>query len=269
MIREAAVAGTFYPDTKEKLESQIDGFDVGAAKPEPAIGLIVPHAGYLYSGLVAAKVYAGAKVGDSVVLIGPNHRAGNDAPSLAVMCDGEWATPLGTVEVDDLLAIHILAETPLLVDAPWVHELEHSLEVQVPFLLKFHDGVKIVPILASHIPDDFISTVANGIYMGIKESGKKVTLIASTDFSHYVPQEVAKRLDGEAIDRILNLDSRGFLSIVRKKRISMCGVMSVALVIEICKAMGATNVRLVDYKTSGDVTGDYSSVVGYAGFLVT
>ncbi|VAX21042.1 Candidate phosphomevalonate decarboxylase; COG1355, Predicted dioxygenase [hydrothermal vent metagenome] len=269
MIRKATVAGAFYPDTKEAINAQIDSFDTRAGEPEPVMGLVVPHAGYTYSGEVAAKVYAGAKVASSVVMIGPNHRGGAGAPSLAIMSEGAWETPAGTVLVNDALASHIMAETPLLEDAPQEHELEHSLEVQVPFLLRLQDKVKIVPIIISHIPDDFIETVADGIYMGIKKFGDGVTLLASTDFSHYVSQNVAERLDGEAIDRILNLDSRGLLDIVREKRISMCGVAPVALVIEVCKAMGAVKAELVDYKTSGDITGDYSSVVGYGGFLIS
>ena len=269
MIREAAVAGYFYPDTKEAIDAQVDAFDADVAEPKLALGLIAPHAGYTYSGPVAAKVYASAKVGDSVVMIGPNHRAGGGAPSLAITSYGEWETPLGNVAVDSALASYIMAETPLLENAPWAHELEHSLEVQVPLLLKFCGKIKIVPILASHIPDDFIKTVADGINLGIKKSGKSVTVVASTDFSHYVSQETAKELDGEAIDRILDLDSLGLLKVVREKRISMCGVTSVAVVIEVCKAMGATKAKLIDYQTSGDITGDYSNVVGYGGFLIS
>lgn len=272
MTRKAVVAGYFYPGSSPAIESVIDEFLVEYAEQRAAMGAVVPHAGYRYSGPVAAKVYQRLKVGDSVILIGPNHGAGRGLmppPAAAIMSKGTWELPGGDVAVDHELADALKNETDILEEAPWTHEGEHSLEVQIPFLQYFNDDFKIVPILLWSLADETIMELASALSRGIKKSGKRVTMIASTDFSHYIPHETAKKLDAEAIAKIMDMDGLGLLKVVREKHITMCGYQPTALVIETLKLLGATRAELVDYQTSGDTSGDYSSVVGYGGLLIS
>ncbi len=272
MLRKAAVAGYFYPGSLGVIESQIEEFLSEVAQPVPAMGAVVPHAGYKYSGPVAAKVYQRLKVAESVILAGPNHGAGRNLmppPSAAIMSEGVWELPGGDVLVDDELARALMDETDILEDAPWTHEAEHSIEVQIPFLQYFNKSFKIVPIIIWNLSDETIMKLASALSRGIIKSGKSVTMIASTDFSHYIPHEKAKKLDATAIEKIKAMDGLGLLKVVRDKKITMCGYQPTALVIETLKILGATKAELVDYKTSGDTSGDYTSVVGYGGLIIS
>ncbi|MBI5816116.1 MAG: AmmeMemoRadiSam system protein B [Nitrospinae bacterium] len=271
-IREPAVAGFFYPASKRDIESQIASFDTGGAAPVAAYGAVVPHAGYRYSGLVAAKVYSRIKPRGSIILMGPNHGAGRNyepPPPVAIMAEGEWVLPGGKLPIDAELAQALLDETDLLTDAPWAHELEHSLEVQLPFIMHYSGKVSFAPIIISHLSAEEVVSVSEGIYRGLEKYGKPVTLVASTDFSHYIPHEKAREQDHKAIERILAMDGFGLLKVVAEERISMCGCQPTAVVIEVCKKLGAKKAELVDYRTSGDSSGDYSSVVGYGGLIIT
>jgi hypothetical protein len=272
MLRKAAVAGYFYPGSQHAIESQIEEFITGAAQPVPAMGAVVPHAGYRYSGPVAVKVYQRLKVAGSVILAGPNHGAGRGikpTPSAAIMSEGAWELPGGNVLIDDELAKSLMDETDILEDAPWAHEAEHSLEAQIPFLQYFNKSFKIVPIIVWNLSGATILELASAISRGINKSGKPVTMIASTDFSHYIPRETAQRLDAMAIEKIKAMDGLGLLKVVRDKGITMCGYQATALVIETLKLLGATKAELLDYKTSGDTSGDYTSVVGYGGLIIS
>lgn len=272
MIRKAAVAGYFYPGSLGAIEAQINGFITENAQPVAAMGAVVPHAGYRYSGPVAAQVYQRLRVADSVILAGPNHGAGRSLmppPGAAIMSEGIWELPGGGVFVDEELAESLTNETDILEDAPWSHEPEHSLEVQIPFLQHFNEGFKIVPIIIWNLSDGTIMELASAISRGITKFGRPVTMIASTDFSHYIPHERAKKLDAMAIEKIKAMDGLGLLKVVRDNQITMCGYQPTALVIETLKLLGATRAVLVDYKTSGDASGDYTSVVGYGGLIIS
>lgn len=272
MLRKAAVAGYFYPASSSAIESQIEEFVSGTAQQAPAMGAVVPHAGYRYSGHVATQVYQRLKVADSVILIGPNHGAGRNLthpPPAAIMCEGVWELPGGNVIIDDELAGSLKCETGILEDAAWPHEEEHSLEVQIPFLQYFNKSFKIVPIIIWSLSDKAIMELAAALSRGIIKSGKSVTMIASSDFSHYIPHETAKRLDAMAIEKIKAMDGPGLLKVVRDRKITMCGYQPTALVIETLKLLGATKAELVEYKTSGDTSGDYTSVVGYGGLIIS
>lgn len=272
MIRKAAVAGYFYPGSLDAIEALIAGFITENTLPAHAMGAVVPHAGYRYSGPVAVKVYQRLKVADSVILAGPNHGAGRSLmppPGAAIMSEGIWEMPGGGVSVDDELAGSLTRETDILEESAWSHEPEHSLEVQIPFLQYFNKSFKIVPMIIWNLSDGKIMELASAISRGITKSGKPVTMIASTDFSHYIPHETAKRLDAMAIEKIKAMDGLGLLKVVRDKKITMCGYQPTALVIETLKLLGATKAELVDYKTSGDTSGDYTSVVGYGGLIIS
>lgn len=269
MIRKPAVAGQFYPEAREELKKLISAF--GIEKPshrEKTIACILPHAGYIYSGKVAASVLASAEIGTTCVLIGPNH-TGYGAPA-SIMRAGEWQTPLGNVKIDTEIADKITSNSGYLTEDETAHAYEHSVEVEVPLLQEFagHE-FSIVPIVLEGTNKDIRHDTALAIAKGILGSKKTITLIASSDMTHYEPQEEAEQKDREAINAILDLDEKKLEERVERLGISMCGVMPIVVVLIAAKMLGAKTARLVAYQTSGDVTGDYSSVVGYAGIVIT
>jgi len=179
--------------------------------------------------------------------------------------------PLGPVPINETLAESILKASTSGVkikDDPGAHAMEHSIEVQVPFLQFLRPEVSIVPIALSHLAYDVCKEIGRALVQGIQDYGKEVLLVASTDMTHYESQESARAKDELAIDRILDLDPEGLHETVSRHRISMCGVIPTTIVLEACKVLGAGKAELVRYATSGDVTGDYAQVVGYAGFIV-
>ena len=273
MIRKAAVAGYFYPGHEDGLTRQIESFPLGEHERSEVFGVIAPHAGYAYSGQVAAMVYARSKIQGTALLLGPNHGSGRGlmAPKVSAQTRGDWEIPTRTFSIDTDLA-RILIQTSCkeceIADVPWAHEDEHSLEVQLPFLSHFSPVNRFVPVIISRIDDKQVFSLAECIYESIRKYAKPVTLVASTDMSHYVPGETATRLDRLAMERIEAMDPRGLLETVRAHGISMCGVQPAAVVLEVCRRLGATGAELVKYQTSGDVSGDYSSVVGYCGYMI-
>jgi len=271
-VREAAVAGYFYPATADQIEDEIESYKIGEQRKIEAFGAVVPHAGYKYSGRVAAQVYSRIIPKGSLILIGPNHGGGRGfepPPKAAAMEEGIWILPTGPAKVDSELAQSLLDECAILENAPSAHELEHSLEVQIPLLRHFVGIFDFVPIVVSHLSVDDVFALADGLIRGVEKYGKGVTVIASSDFSHYIPHKVAKEKDRMAIDAILAMDAKRLLNVVAKEGITMCGYQPTAVMLELCKSMGATKAELVDYKTSGDTSGDYSSVVGYGGLIIS
>ncbi len=272
MLRHPAVADLFYPGGSATLATLFKSFPAPRKERIDATGLVVPHAGYRFSGTVAASVYAAANLPSTLILIGPNHRgagSGTFPPRAALYGAGSWETPLGTVAVNEDLTGLLLDEASLLRVDPVAHLEEHALEVQLPLILHYATTpVTIVPIILATDEPRQLATLAEGIAHAVKRYSEKVVMIASTDFSHYVPQGRAERDDRMALDRIASLDPEGLLATVRERHISMCGAGPVAAVIGACKALGATKCEIVGYQTSGDVTGDRSSVVGYGGGVI-
>jgi AmmeMemoRadiSam system protein B len=266
MKRYPAVAGQFYPDGPENLAQAIDHFLRAGTEPEEVLAVVAPHAGYVYSGSVAGRVMAQVVVPDTVVLLGPNHTGlGADQ---AIMSGGEWLTPLGSVPLDADLARLIMDRAPALTEDARAHAREHSIEVQVPFLLRRNPGLSLVPICQSYTDFETCREIGLGIAAAIKESGRTVLIVASSDMTHFESAESARQKDELAIARVLDLDPEGLLTTVRGHRISMCGVIPTTTALIAAKELGATRARLVDYANSGDVNRDYSSVVGYAGIVV-
>ena len=269
MSRIPAVADMFYPGDKGRLRDQLNAFVQPASEPKKVIAAISPHAGYMYSGGVAGAVFSEISIQDAVVILGPNHRG--IGASVALNASGTWETPLGTVSINSALAESILNVSTSVVnveDDPGAHTMEHSIEVQIPFLQFLRPDVGIVPIGLSHLTYDACEEIGRILVKGIQDYGQEVLLVASTDMTHYESQETTKAKDKLAIDRILDLDPEGLYKTVAKHGISMCGVIPTTIVLEACKALRAHSVELVRYATSGDVTGDYAQVVGYAGFIV-
>lgn len=261
MIRNPIVAGQFYPASASELKAMIEGM-----VKEEVIGLILPHAGYIYSGPVTAAVISRIKFKNTFIIMGPNH-TGSGKP-LSIMTEGVWKTPLGEVEIDSKLAKKILATSKHLQEDKTAHLYEHSIEVQLPFLQYFKPNFKLVPIVLAHASGDVYKEIGKEIAKAVKKLGRKVVIIASSDMTHYEPQESAQKKDVQAIEAILNLNEDELLKRVDELNITMCGYAPAVSLIVAAKELGATGTELVKYQTSGDVTGDYSAVVGYAGIII-
>jgi len=266
MIREPIADGQFYPGSSKGLRAMIESMVNDKPGKVEVIGLISPHAGYIYSGMVAGAVISKIKLGDVFVLLGPNHTG--RGKSFSIMTEGTWVTPLGETEVDSELGNRILASSSYLEKDAAAHQFEHSLEVQVPFLQYFKPDVRIVPVILAHARGNIYKKIGKELAGAIKGSKKRVTILASSDMTHYEPQESARKKDSEAIEAILDLDEDELLRRVTDFDISMCGYAPVVSLISAAKEMGAKKAELVKYQTSGDASGDYSSVVGYAGILI-
>ncbi|MFH1721765.1 MAG: AmmeMemoRadiSam system protein B, partial [Candidatus Altiarchaeota archaeon] len=223
------------------------------------------------SGGVAGQVYAHAMPADTYIILGPNHTG--YGPDFSIMHEGIWKTPLGDAKIDSDLAKEIYSQTSLIEADLLAHRNEHSIEVQLPFIQYLNPKFQFVPIAIRHYNPDqaflrLCKIVAEALTKAIKTRKDKIMLVASTDFSHYEPQNVAEKNDKRAIEAILNLDSKTLFQVVGDYDISMCGFAPVAIVIETAKLLGSKKAILIDYKTSGDITGDKSQVVGYGGLII-
>jgi len=266
VIREPIAAGQFYPGSADGLKKMLESMVDDRAEKVNAIGLISPHAGYIYSGVVAGAVISRIKFSNTFVLLGPNHTGrGKD---FSIMASGSWITPLGEVEIDAQLAKRIIASSSYLEEDMAAHQYEHSLEVQLPFLQYFKSDVRIVPVILGQARGGIYKKIGKELAGTIKESKQRVTILASSDMTHYEPQESARKKDNKAIEAILNLDEDELLRRVADFDISMCGYAPVVTLISAAKELGAKKAELVKYQTSGDASGDYRSVVGYVGILV-
>src|SRR3972149_8897481 len=274
-VRRPTQAGSFYAGDAEALKAQIDScflHKFGSGKlpkvdPKGArkiVGLVCPHAGYKYSGAVAANAYyelAQDGKPDTVVVLGPNHTGYGSA--LAVMNEGLWRTPLGDVEIDVETANQIVRETRLVDVDELAHRFEHSVEVQLPFLQYLYGSeFKFVPICFQM--QDLASAVEVGNALVEVLASKNAVVIASSDMTHYEPQGNAAKKDMAALEAVEAMDEKRFYSIIEKQNVTACGYGPIAAVITVAKGLSAKEATLLCYKSSGDITGDYSSVVGYA-----
>ena len=266
MIRNPVVAGQFYPGALNPLRSAIKGMVDEKEAREEVIGLVLPHAGYIYSGSIIGAVISRIKFKDTFIIIGPNH-TGNGKP-LSIMTEGTWKTPLGDVEIDAELGKKILATSCYLEEDYHAHQYEHSIEVQLPFLQYFQPDIKLVPIVLGYLNGAVYKEIGKALAKAIKELNRAVVIIASSDMTHYEPQESVWLKDTHAIGAIMALNEDELLRRVRDMDISMCGFAPTVSLLAAAKELGASNAELVKYQTSGDATGDYSSVVGYAGIVI-
>lgn len=266
MERQPAVAGQFYPGTRASLEKEVGRFLDVDVKPRKALGVVAPHAGYIYSGAVAGMAFASIQVPQKCIVLSPNH-TGIGARA-AVMAQGTWAIPTGTIPVDDKLAAKLLKSCRELSDDATAHMTEHSLEVQLPFLLARQPKLSIVPITVSHLSAPACLAIGEAIAGAIREAKEDILIVASTDMNHYESQSRTVEKDELAIERVQALDPEGLLTTCGQHHISMCGVVPTAITIQACKKLGAKKATLVKHATSGDVSGDYDAVVGYAAFVI-
>jgi len=266
--RKPAVAGYFYPGQREKLSEMIERLTELKMKREKAICVVSPHAGFVYSGPVAGAVFSAVLLPDTFVILGPSHRG--ISSRFAVMKEGIWETPLGDVPLESHLAELIMKGSPLIVEDEMAHSEEHSLEVQLPFIQYFKKEFSIVPICFSYnISYEELEVLARAVSHGIQEFKREVLIVASTDMSHYVSQKTAEKKDFLAIDKVLKLDPKGLYDTVQREDISMCGFQPTTSALIASKELGAKKAELIKYQTSGDTSGDYSQVVGYAGLRIS
>lgn len=266
MKRSPAVAGQFYHGTAARLREQVAQYIHVDAPKETVVGIMSPHAGLIYSGSVAGEVFSSIKMPQTFIMLGPNHTGLGSAISL--MDTGEWEIPTGLFRIDSRLASRIALNSGRVSRDTQAHLFEHSLEVQLPFMAYFSTELKIVPIALLSASYDDCLDLARAIAEAVRAVDYPVVILASSDMSHYLPEKQARRMDTMAIEKILALDPEGLYETVRKERISMCGYLPATVMLAASKLLGADSARLIRYATSGEVSGDFDSVVGYAGIVV-
>jgi AmmeMemoRadiSam system protein B len=268
-LRTPAVAGRFYPGRADELLRDVREYaspvETSAGRIS-AIGCVAPHAGYIYSGRVAGAVYSRLEIPEHCVILCPNH-TGKGHP-LSVMASTTWQTPLGEVAADTELGTRVLRCFPALVEDSAAHRGEHAIEVQLPFLQARQPGLNIVPIAVGTSNFDVLRGLGEALAKGIAEREEKVLIVASSDMNHYESDVVTRVKDRKAIERVLAMDARGLWQVVMNEDISMCGFGPTIVMLTAAKLLGATSATLVKYATSGEASGDYESVVGYAGIIV-
>jgi len=276
-MRTPAVAGMFYPREKNELEKMINDcfhHPFGPEKSsdmepnEEVYGIICPHAGYMYSGPIASHSYnyISSKPIDLVIIVGPNHWG--IGCNVAIMNEGIWQTPLDSVEVDSEAASELEKSSEIIESDYFSHTKDHSLEVHIPFLQKiFSNKFKILPIILINQNYDAAKEIGTAIAKISKN--RNIIILGSSDFTHYEENEFAHKQDKALIEPILELDVEKFYQVLEEKNVSACGYGAIASTMVACKELGATKGTLLKYATSGDVTGEKSSVVGYASIVFT
>ncbi len=267
-VREAAVAGQFYPGSRAELLREVQGYlgKAGDGRRVKALGIIAPHAGYVYSGAVAGAVFAHVEIPRRVIVLCPNH-TGLGEP-LSIMSTGSFRTPLGDAQIDGALAEALKAGFPLLREDAAAQIREHAVEVQLPFLQAVRDDLMFVPITVG--TGQFEVLTALGVVMAkvIAECGEPVLMVASSDMNHYEDDAETRVKDALAIEQVLALQPKGLFQTVLGQQISMCGYGPAVAMLTAALRLGASSAELVKYATSGDVSGDREHVVGYAGIAV-
>lgn len=278
-IRQPAVAGSFYDGDLKSLNIQIENcflHKIGPGKiplvnpkrQNNISGLISPHAGYMYSGPVAAngfyKIALGGKP-DTIIILGPNHQGFGE--NISIMAEGKWKTPLGELEIDAEMAEDILKNSKIIKKDKKAHKYEHSIEVQLPFIQYiFGKDIKFVPICMTRQDIDTDIEIAKSICSSVVD--KNILIIASSDFTHYEPQEYAKNVDKQAINAILEFNPKKLYDMIYHQNLTMCGPGPITVMLIACETLGAKKAELLKYATSGDVSGAYGQVVGYASILI-
>jgi MEMO1 family protein len=269
-VREPVVAGQFYPGDPQELLREIESYTAAPNAREGleklrALGCIVPHAGYMYSGHVAGSVFARLLLPKRFIIFCPNH-TGVGTP-LSIMSEGAWRTPLGDVPVDEALAGELKRQCDLLTEDATAQLSEHALEVQLPFLQTLAGDFSFVPITVGTSRLDVLLAVGDAIGRTLQQS-HDVLIVASSDMNHYESDQVTRIKDHRALERILALDPEGLYEVITRQHVSMCGFGPAIAMIQASKMLGASRAEIIKYATSGDVNGQRDRVVGYAGVAV-
>jgi AmmeMemoRadiSam system protein B len=264
--REPAVAGTFYPGNTSALQQEVTQLVQIQEERHELLACIAPHAGYIYSGGIAGELYGHLDIPRRVLLMGPNHTG--VGAQVAVAPHQRWGTPLGDKDLDlDFVKALVERSSVATLDAG-AHWREHSLEVQLPFLFARRPDLVFTPLCLGPLALDQCTELGETLAAIILDLGEPVGIIASSDMSHYLADHEARRLDRRAIDAALTLDPATLYETVRGEGITMCGVVPATVALEAANRLGAVDAHLVAYATSGDVSGDRSAVVGYAGICI-
>jgi AmmeMemoRadiSam system protein B len=271
-LRQAAVAGRFYPADPDDLRAEARAYlsPATAANHAPvrALGCIAPHAGYMYSGNVAGAVFAHVEVPKRCIIVCPNHTGVGHA--LAIMSEGAWRTPLGDVPIAAELAAALKERFPALQEDSAAHRAEHAVEVELPFLLLRQPELSFVPIVLGTRQFEILEQLGRAIAEVVATSvpNDPILIVASSDMNHYESDAATRAKDHRAIERILTLDPPGLFDVVTQQNISMCGLGPSVAMLTAVRQLGAKSAELVKYATSGDISGDRDLVVGYAGIVV-
>jgi len=283
MIRKPAVAGTFYEGDPDSLKRRIEWcfkHQLGPGRIPDVLGnkreikgIIAPHAGYQYSGPVAAHSYlrvAEDGLPETFLILCPNHTGMGSGVS--TMSEGQWETPLGIVDIDSEFTAELMRNAPIIDSEPSAHLQEHSCEVQIPFLQymakKWDKEFKIVPICLWMQDLETTTEIGSAIARTCEKLGRDVVVVASTDFTHYKPQDIAYNNDKQVLEAIGNLDEKLMMKLIYELNVTMCGFGPVAATMVYTKKIGAKKAEILKYATSGDITGDKSAVVGYGSAVI-
>lgn len=268
--RTPAVSGTFYPALPGRLRADVRGFlEQGTSPPKRALGILVPHGGYTYSGATAGAAFAAVEVPATCIILAPNHTGrGRARQGGSLLIDTAYRTPLGNVEPDAELGAEIQKRAqPLLIEDPLAHAEEHGVEVLLPFLQMCNEAVRVVPLVVGWDDWDRTRRLAQAIH-DVIAGRDDVLLVASSDMNHYEPATASTDKDAAALERIVALDGEGLLEVTRTRHISMCGRVPVACVLELARLAGRKRAEVVGYSHSGLITGNHDRVVGYAAALI-
>lgn len=267
MIRKPVVAGRFYSGEARELEAEARRLMSlqQPARRRSAIAVVCPHAGYLYSGVVAGEVLGAVEVPPSVVLLGPDHFG--VAQDFSVFDEGAWETPMGRVEVDAVVARAVLEVSPLFSADCDGHRQDHCLEVMLPFLQTQSPPPRITPILVGTLDETELHEAGEALGSALEKFSPRPLLLASSDLNHYEPLEISEQKDRRAIQAMLKLDEVLLMRECRRHHITMCGIGAAYLTLVAAKRLGASRAELIDYRTSADAGADEDSVVGYAGIV--
>lgn len=262
-VRQPVVAGMFYPGTEHALRSQLESLIVLDPDPHQCRGCIAPHAGYVYSGPVAGRLYGHVELPRRIVVLGPNHTGSGAVVSVAP--ESAWETPLGEVPIDVDLRRRLLDRVPAAQSETGAHRREHSIEVQLPFLKVRRPDLSVLPVVLAHFDLDDCLSLGEALATVIVQSDEPVAIVASSDMTHYEPDAQARGRDALAIEAALSMNPGQLFETVHRHRITMCGVVPATVLLAALGILGADGGHLQAYQTSGDTSGDRSSVVGYAG----
>ena len=267
VVRAPAVAGRFYPGDADSLTREVARL-LGEPRPtRTALGVVAPHAGYIYSGALAGQTFAQVEVPPRVIVLAPNH-TGMGSP-VSVIAAGEFRLPGAVAPIDEELGTAIRDRVPDAREDARAHTREHAVEVELPFLIARRMDVRFVPIVLGSLSERAVLAVGRALAQAIGDVGGEVLVVASSDMSHYLPDDETRRRDQPAIQRMLALDPEGLYRVCEEQDISMCGVLPATAMLACARERGAKKAELTGYATSGDAFGDKARVVGYAGVVVT
>ena len=266
--RRPAVSGTFYSDDPVGLRLQAEEC-LGSPNPslQRIVAGVVPHAGLIYSGGVAGKLYSSCELPSRLIILCPNHTGLGSRAS--IVASGSWQTPLGATEIDAELAGELLRESSLLIEDSAAHAREHSIEVQLPLLQLRLGSFRFVPICLALSSVEACRKLGEAIARAVSRHNGEVVILSSSDLNHYAPHEVTLKKDARVIEAMLELDGEKLWQRVREEQISMCGYIPTTTTLFAARALGATRAELLEHITSGDRNGDHSSVVGYCAITIS